>query len=44
LCKGLQRDGVGSVFVENERCAVLHAGDGDGFGNEEDGTDEVALI
>jgi hypothetical protein len=42
IFKGVQRDGVGSFFVENERCAVLYAGDG--FGDEEDDTDEVALI
>ena len=44
FCKGLQRDGVGPVTVENKWCAVLHAGDSDGFGDEENDTDEVALI
>ena len=44
LCKGVQRDGVGSFFVENSGCDVLHVGDGDGFGDEKDDTNEVALI
>jgi CxxC motif-containing protein (DUF1111 family) len=44
IFKGVQRDGVGSFFVENSGCDVLHVGDGDGFGDEENDTDEVALI
>ena len=35
-------EGVGFGLYQNERCDVLHAGDG--FGHEEDDTDEVALI
>ena len=35
-------EGVGFELYQNERCDVLHAGDG--FGHEEDDTDEVALI
>jgi hypothetical protein len=35
-------EGVGFGLYQNERCDVLHAGDG--FGHEEDDTDEEALI